>query len=495
MMAATTGSSGLPLTLRLLSAALITCSVSALQAQELAVTAVRYWSLSDVTRIAIETNNPFTFRTDRLHKPERAFFDLKDTRPKLDSKGVYAVAVNDPRVRQIRVAEPQKMVTRIVLDLEDGQFDISTSQLSVPNRLIIEVRPSSGELNPRPVLSMTGVRNIPTGGVAAKVESSSAVVDEPAKRRLYYPAQPLSKFADPPVLASRNGSVKVPPVPAAEWRVAPRPETPEVAVPPVHSKPAGRNSNGDRSLTRALGLKIRRVVLDPGHGGYDHGTTGPAGLTEKELVLDVAKRLGTLLQETLGSEVIFTRSTDTFIPLEERTVVANAKKADLLLSIHANSSPVRTASGVETYYLSTTTSRASLDVAARENAASQMSISDLRDLLQKIVLRDKLDESREFAAKVQDSLIRFSTVANPPKPGTRRDRGVKRAPFVVLIGAQMPAILTEIGFVTNSKEEGLLKRPEYRQKIAEAILAGVRQYAESLSQFEVAQTQKRGGSE
>jgi N-acetylmuramoyl-L-alanine amidase len=493
MMAATTGSSGLPLTLRLLSAALMMCSTSALHAEELAVTAVRYWSLSDVTRIAIETNNPFTFRTDRLHKPERAFFDLKDTRSKLNSKGIYVVGVNDPRVRQIRVAETQKTVTRIVLDLEDGQFDISTSQLSVPDRLIIEVRPSSGELNPRPVLSMTGVRNIPAD-VAGKVDASSAIIDAPAKRRAPYSPQPLSKFAEPPVIASRTGSIKAPPVPPAEWRMAPRPES-GVFVPPVHSKPAGRNSNGDRSLTRALGLKIRRVVLDPGHGGYDHGTTGPGGLTEKELVLDVAKRLGTLLQENLGSEVVFTRNNDTFIPLEERTVVANAKKADLFLSIHANSSPIRTASGVETYYLSTTSSRASLDVAARENAASQMSISDLKDLLQKIVLRDKLDESREFAAKVQDSLIRFSAVANPPKPGTRRDRGVKRAPFVVLIGAQMPAILTEIGFVTNSKEEGLLKKPEYRQKIAEAILAGVQQYAESLSQFEVAQTQKRSGSE
>jgi len=476
------------------SALLVLCVASPLRAEELAVTAVRYWSLSDVTRIAIETNQSFTFRTDRLGKPERVFFDLKDARPKLDGKGVYVVQVKDPRVRQVRVAETQPLVTRIVLDLEDGQFDVSTSQLSVPDRLMIEVRVKGGQPNPKPVLSTSGVQKIPakeqalTADVMAKPERRAAIPEVPA-RRAAYPAQPLSKFAEPPVLAYRQTPARIPSSLTQEWKIA---APPPADVPAVNARPAGRNSNGDRSLTRALGLKVRRVVLDPGHGGHDHGTTGPGGLTEKELVLDVARRLGVLLEENLGSEVIFTRNNDTFIPLEERTVFANSKKADLFLSIHANSSPIKTASGVETYYLSTTTSRAALDLAARENAASQMSISDLRDLLQKIVLRDKVDESREFAAKVQESLIRFSTTANPPKPGTRRDRGVKRAPFVVLIGAQMPAILTEIGFVTNSKEEGLLKKPEYRQKLAEAILAGVQHYAESLSQFEVAQTNKRG---
>ena len=502
-MSATTGGSGLSVALTLLAGVLVAWPVGELCAAEPAVTAVRYWSLSEVTRIAIETNDPFLFRTDRLANPDRIFFDLK-ARQKLIPKGVYTVTVKDPRVRQIRIAETQPQVTRVVLDLEEGKFDITTSQLSVPDRLMIEIRRSSGEVNSTPAPGTVRIHSVVKPAVEDKAKSLAAasVIVKPeltpliagtVERQPVPLPQPLSKSSEPPVLVSSSTSINSPPVLPTDLKVGPRPDAGRT-IPPVQSKPAGRNSNGGRSLTRALGLKIRRVVLDPGHGGYDHGTTGPGGLTEKDLVLDVAKRLGAVLEETLGSEVIFTRSTDVFIPLEERTAFANSRKADLFLSIHANSSPVKSASGVETYYLSTTTSRAALDLAARENAASSLSISDLRDLLQKIVLRDKVDESREFAAKVQNSLIRFSTAAGPPRTGTR-DRGVKRAPFVVLIGAQMPAILTEIGFVSNSREEALLKKSAYRQKLAQAILAGVQQYAESLSQFAVAQTNKRSNME
>src|SRR6202044_2550037 len=148
--------------------------------------------------------------------------------------------------------------------------------------------------------------------------------------------------------------------------------------------PAKRNSSGDRSMIRVLGLKVGRIVLDPGHGGHDTGSVGPEGLREKDLVLDVAQRLGRLIEARMGSEVIFTRSDDTFVPLERRTEIANEAKADLFLSIHANSSPLRSAAGVETYYLNFTTSRSALELASRENSGSQLSVSELQGLLQKI---------------------------------------------------------------------------------------------------------------
>jgi N-acetylmuramoyl-L-alanine amidase len=233
---------------------------------------------------------------------------------------------------------------------------------------------------------------------------------------------------------------------------------------------------------RVFGLKIGKVVIDPGHGGKDTGTIGPHGLREKDLVLDVALRLGQLVESKLGSEVVYTRTDDTFIPLEQRTEMANAEKADLFISIHANSSPIASATGVETYYFNFTTEKAALDLATRENATSASSIHDLTDLLQKAVLKAKVEESREFAQKVQTSLQVMSVKMN----GRSRDRGVRKAPFVVLIGASMPSILAEVGFVSNPRDEGALKKSEQRQKIAEALMKGIEQYASTLSHVQIA---------
>ena len=246
---------------------------------------------------------------------------------------------------------------------------------------------------------------------------------------------------------------------------------------------ASRTSAGDQSLTRVLGLKIGKVVIDPGHGGHDVGCSGAAGAVEKDITLDIAKRLAILLEEKLGSEVVLTRTDDTYVSLEQRTVIANQSRADLFISIHANSSTLKTVTGLETYYLNFTASPEALEVAARENASSERTVADLGSLIKKIALKDKLDESREFAGKVQSSLFIGST-----KAGNRtNNRGVRKAPFIVLIGAEMPSVLTEIGFLSNPKEEVLLKRPEYRQKIAESLYRGVAQYSGTLSHFNVAQ--------
>src|SRR5437899_218206 len=226
-----------------------------------------------------------------------------------------------------------------------------------------------------------------------------------------------------------------------------------------------------------------RVVLDVGHGGYDTGSIGPAGYTEKELVLDVAERLRGLVQMELGAEVVMTRSDDTFVPLESRTAIANQQEADLFISIHANSSRMRAARGVETYFLNFTSSREALETASRENAASERSIHELQDLVKRIMLRDKLDESRELARHIQHAMA--------ARKGAGTDRGVKQAPFVVLIGANMPSILAEICFISNPQEEKVVKTAANRQAIAEALFEGVRSYAESLSGTKTAGTQDK----
>jgi N-acetylmuramoyl-L-alanine amidase len=240
--------------------------------------------------------------------------------------------------------------------------------------------------------------------------------------------------------------------------------------------------DGQSTLTRALGLKIGRIVIDAGHGGHDTGTIGPTGLMEKDLCLDVALRLGKIIQQRLpGAEVVFTRADDTFIPLEERTNIANDAKADLFLSIHANSSRDHAARGIETYYLNLKGSAEAMEVAARENASSQEGVHELQDLVKRIARTEKIDESRELAEDIQDSLAK-----RVEKSGKSiRNRGVRKAPFVVLIGADMPSILTEISFLSNPADERLLKQPEQRQKMAEGLYQGVASYLQSMNSVTV----------
>jgi N-acetylmuramoyl-L-alanine amidase len=243
------------------------------------------------------------------------------------------------------------------------------------------------------------------------------------------------------------------------------------------AKAADKTADGQTSLIRALGLRINRIVFDAGHGGHDSGTLGVDGIQEKDVVLDVALRLGKLLHDRLGAEIIYTRSDDTFIPLETRTAIANKAQADLFLSIHANSSPDSSARGVETYYLNFTSDPTALDVAARENAVSGESVHQLSDLVKKIALKDKIAESREFASDVEGSLYAGLAKGNDGL----KNRGIKKAPFVVLIGANMPSILAEISFVTNPKDAAQLRAPEYRERVAESLFNGVARYENGLA--------------
>ncbi|MBI3493021.1 MAG: N-acetylmuramoyl-L-alanine amidase [Acidobacteria bacterium] len=245
-------------------------------------------------------------------------------------------------------------------------------------------------------------------------------------------------------------------------------------TPPAPLLPA-RTAPGGFSMARQLGLGVSRIVIDPGHGGHDPGAKGK-GVEEAELVLDVALRLEKLLAKVPGTEVVLTRRTDDFIPLQERTAIANREGADLFLSIHANASPTAQARGIETYFLNFANNLSAAAVAARENAASGQTMGALPDFVKAIALNNKLDESRDFATHVQRAMIERLKPSNK----TVKDLGVKQAPFVVLIGAAMPSVLAEISFVTNPQEARLLKGNVYRQRIAEALFNAVRKYQASL---------------
>ncbi len=485
------------------------------RASVLSVTAIRNWSLDGVTRIAVEVSGNFHFRTDRLHNPERVYYDIVDARPRIDGRRLWSREINDKLVQRVRAAETSPGTTRIVLDLT-APVEVGVSQLSNPNRLIIELRAGTGPAiptapmqpaeKPPPIIRAEIPKTVAPAGrppVEADLPAPQPKPNAPAVKGEADPppvklrtAAPMKAKASPP--QPRHAPEESLPAQASdtfgESRAAglaaelkAEPPAPAAAAPPPplpgeFSKGARRTSSGGSSLTRALGLKVGRIVIDAGHGGHDEGTQGPHGVLEKELVLDVALRVGKLIEDRMNAEVIYTRTDDTFVPLEGRTAIANQKKADLFLSIHANSSPIPRIGGMETFYLNFTDSRDALDVAARENASSQKSIFELQDIIQKITLHEKLDESREFANRIQAALYSFSSRNLPGQ----KNRGVKKAPFVVLIGANMPSVLAEIGFLSNSREETLLKKQDYRQRLAESLYRGISKYAESLSHFQMA---------
>jgi len=471
---------------------------------------VQFTSEPTVTRVVIALSGEAIYRTERIENPDRVFFDLPRFVPRLAAgkQRSAQLMVNDRHIRQIRVAENQPGLTRLVFDMESPEVTYKASLALDPPRLIVEFRlgsaapartlgkqteliaaaPPPPRVRPfdpsslpvltterQPVILMTALPDIQ---LYPRIPARALALGSP----LSYIGPPPPPARQAPIVAKT-----IPPKILIAEDPLPRTATPTVtasipkripteAVPPAV---VDRSPVPDRSMIRALGLKVSRIVIDPGHGGQDYGTSSPTGLHEKELVLDVSKRLATLLRQNLGAEVILTRGDDAFVSLEQRTILANEKKADLFISVHANSSPARSASGIETFYLNFAASPGALDVASRENASSRKNVHDLTDLLQKIALNAKLDESREFANKVQNALV----VGDK----SNRNRGVKRAPFIVLIGADMPAILTEIGFVSNPAEEANLRRPDYRQKLAEQIFNGVAGYATSLNPMQVAQ--------
>ena len=401
---------------------------------------IRRTPLPGGTRVTIEMDGESLFHHERLDNPPRLFFDLKGTRavgPLQDT----TIKFTDGIVKQIRLGRRPPNTTRVVMDIEAIE-SFSVFTLYNPFRLIVDFTPAG---TPPGVMATTG----------------------------------LSTPVPPAAPVARDLKLDVRPLPVSEVPVSPRPKetAPAVAVPPIPTAPS-LNLNGQFSLARQLGLGISRIVIDAGHGGHDPGARAN-GLAEAELVMDVAGRLRKLLERQPGIEVAMTRETDVFVPLEQRTAIANREGADLFLSIHANASRNAKARGVETYFLNFASNPEAEAVAARENSTSGRTMHSLPEIVRAIALNNKLDESRDFADMVQKSMVRKLGNRN----GQLRDLGVKQAPFVVLIGAGMPSVLAEISFLTNKQDAQLLKTMAYRQQIAEALFDAVLKYQGSLKKM------------
>jgi len=480
-------------------------------------------ALPDATRVTIDLEDTVQYSSARIKNPDRIFFDIHDAR--LPAEVAKAnVKVDGNLLTAVRAAQNHAGIVRVVLDV-NGVKEYNASLQDNPPALIIDLYAKTGAakaankgakpVNP-PVVDAKGEAELadvlPAGPANVNGRSKEIVpanepkgvdaADLPADATAGSAPVPATKrtgagsgvssgstsdLAKPTTSASNATSSMAQPtgtsnLPSSLVRSDPASKSkskkgakPDLIQPATSAQPT---RDGQSTLTRALGLKIGRIVIDAGHGGHDTGTIGPTGLMEKDLCLDVALRLGKIIQQRLpGADVVYTRSDDTFIPLEERTHIANEAKADLFISIHANSSHDHGARGIETYYLNLKGSPDAMEVASRENATASESIHDLDDIVKRIARSEKIDESREFASDIQDSLSK--RIQKQYKPV--KDRGVRKAPFVVLIGADMPSILTEISFLSNPADEQLLKKPEHRQRVAEGLYQGVASYLQSLN--------------
>jgi N-acetylmuramoyl-L-alanine amidase len=381
---------------------------------------IRFFSLGDATRVTIDLDRKTGFSRARLRDPERIYFDLAGA-DLAEGLADRAIPVGSGPLERIRAGRHSSSAVRVVLDLS-SPVEYAVRELDTPFRIEIDLYPPGAAAR--------------TGAPPAPSAATASVTPAPAR-----PAQERSP-------SEEGGSPK--------------------AVP--------RTSRGDRTLTRMLGLKIGRIVLDPGHGGQDLGTIGPNGLREKDLTLAIARELKAMLEDELGAHVFLTRDTDVYVSLEERTALANHYRADLFLSIHANSSRHRSTSGVETYYLDFAKSDAEREIAARENASGMLAVSELEDLVKQIAQAEKSAESRELASIMQKRLY---TGARRLLPSTK-DRGVRHAPFIVLIGARMPSILAEVAFISNPRDEGVLGAADGRKAMARALYEGIVGYVQTL---------------
>ena len=412
---------------------------------------VKRASLPDGIRLTVELDHEVPYHQEEITNPRRLFFDLKNVRTAPSLQDV-SLKFDDDVVKEVRLGKHPQNTTRIVVDLQ-GVAGYTVYPMYGPYRLVIDLRRASAA----PVTPAPG--------------TPPAIL--PAPPAIAAAAAPPAALSAPVKLIAPKPPVPVPPVPTPKAS-APTATLPKATPPSIPDS----NSNGKFSLSRQLGLSVSRVVIDAGHGGHDPGAHGN-GVTESELVLDVALRLQKLLQAQPGIEVVMTRDSDVFIPLEERTAIANREGADLFLSIHANASRNPVARGIETYFLNFAMNPEAEAVAARENATSAQAMHNLPDIVKAIALNNKINESRDLAVTVQKSMAKRLSAKNR----SLKDLGVKQAPFVVLIGAVMPSVLAEVSFVTNKQDSSLLKTSSYRQQIAQSLFDGIVKYQQSLKRL------------
>ena len=383
------------------------------------VTGIRHWSSADSTTVAIDLQDQVQYEAHRLTDPERIYFDLHDTT--MAASLPHDIEVGDALLVRIRVAQPTPDVTRVVLETKDSP-NFSVSLEPNPYRLVVEVRSISAKPQAQKKIDLFGPMD------------QYALNQEAGKRGAHS------------ATGQANGEQL------------------------AEADPSGADHSQDR-----VNVPRFRIVLDAGHGGWDNGTVGRHGLMEKDLVLDITRRLGALISRRLDADVVYTRHDDSYISLEKRTEIANLAQADMFLSIHANYSDYPSARGVETYYTNTYSS-----VRARSHDAEDGDLTNVD--WTNVDIREKVIESRSFALDVQHSLYRSLAARSPSLP----NRGVKEAAFVVLTGTTMPAILAEVSFVSSPTDETSLESSTYRERIAEALYKGVLSYAGSLHRVNLA---------
>ena len=407
------------------------------------VTQLRFWSNPVYTRIVVDADRQTEFNyqlidRDNLHdKPPRLFMDLKNCR--LGKNADKLIPIDDNLLLGVRAGQYNGDLVRIVVDIKSfSRYKIFV--LKDPFRIVLDV---------------------------------------------WGAATPIQQAAAPPPPHSAEPALQTPgPAPQTPGHGTQTPgpkEIPAVTVPPAKHM----------SLAKQLALGVRRIVIDPGHGGSDFGALGSIeGVYEKDIVLSIAKRLSAKIKESLGCEVILTRTDDRYLSLEERTAIANTKNADLFISIHTNSVKSQRAYGIETYYLNLATDDDAIMLAAKENATSTRNISDLQDILKDLMQNTKIHESSRLATYTQASMVE----------GLKRqydkikDKGVKQAPFYVLLGAQMPSILVETSFISNQRECERLSSDTYQDAIGDAIIAGIRSYIKETNPTALENRKHRSGT-
>ena len=436
-----------------------------------AVTGIRHWSQNGVTTVAIDLQSEVQYETHRLDNPDRIYFDLQDTvlAPSLNAK---SIDVGDSLLEKIRVAQPLDGMTRVVLDTK-GVSDFSVRMEQSPYRLMIEVHSRNVKAAvPQPQATPAPVQTVPVQPPLAQPKPQTA----PQAPALPQTKSAVSTTAAAPPSGGPNVAALTKPntaKPAVASTLASNISAP--TIPQTKPVPA---PIAPQLETRANTGRLR-IVIDAGHGGWDLGTVGRHGLLEKDLVLDVAQRLGSLVESRLGGDVIFTRRDDNYLSLEQRAELANHEQADLFVSVHANYSDLASARGVETYYssffLPPEAREADLRGGPKTQPISQAKLSSAE-------LKEKVNGSRKLAADVQHALYDSLGANN----SGIRNRGVREASYVVLTGTEMPSILAEISFVSSPADEERLKSEAYRQQIAEALYTGIAQYHASRHPLKVA---------
>jgi len=395
---------------------------------------VKYWSSADYTRIVVKASGPVSYEDSVLPKthnaPRRLYVDFHDSY--IEPRYRAPIPIEDGLLRSIRTGQFSKDTVRVVLDIESiDSYKIYS--LPDPFRVVIDVR----------------------GATTTDSEGVQRINSARSKR---FPASSSNHEADT-FLVLRDQKKYAP---GSGGRSAHE----------TDQKTAFPRFQSQLSLAQQLGLGVKTIVLDPGHGGKDPGAVAN-GVKEKDIVLKLAKRLKPQLEEQLGYEVILTREDDVFLSLEERTAIANTRGADLFISLHVNAHRSAKVRGVETYFLNLTTNVDAMRVAARENATSTHQMSDLQNILSDIMKNSKIEESSRLAKKVQSAIVQGPSGTSFNK---MKDLGVKQAPFYVLIGAEMPAILLEAAFISNSNDVENLKSSAFIKTLADDISNGIETY-------------------